>query len=172
MTQVLYILMAMGVGVGSAVQVGLVGSMGRLRGPTEAAWINVLGTFGAMALVFGIQALRNDSPNLPAPFSTVLTFVVVAVITTIGLVISMRGLEPYLAIAGIFGFLYLFGAGFLAPKIGIALFASSVTAGTLMASLFLDHFGAFGGVVHKIGIVRILGLVSLLMGVVLIRSGR
>jgi uncharacterized membrane protein YdcZ (DUF606 family) len=172
MTQVLYVLMAMGVGVGSAVQVGFVGQMGRMRGPTEAAWINILGTFGVMAIVFGIQTLRSDPPNLPSPFNTVIPFAMIAVIATAALAVSVRGLEPYLAIAGLFGFLYLFGAGYIAPKVGIALFVGSVTAGTLIASVGLDHVGAFGGVVHRISVVRIVGLVALLAGVVLIRSGR
>jgi uncharacterized membrane protein YdcZ (DUF606 family) len=172
MTQLFYVLMAMGVGVGSAVQVGLVGSMGRLRGPTEAAWINVLGTFGGMAVVFGVQAFRSDPPNLPSPFNTIATFGVAAILASIGLAICLRGMDPYLGIAGLFGFLYLFGAGFLAPKIGIALFASAVTAGTLSASIGLDHIGAFGGAVYKVNLVRLVGLMALLAGVVLVRSGR
>ncbi len=172
MTQFLYVIMAMGVGVGSAVQVGLVGQMGRLRGPTEAAWINVLGTFSAMAIVFGIQTIRHDPPNLPSPFNTVVPFIAAAVIAALCLVVCMRGLDPYLAITGLFGFLYLFGAGYIAPKVGIALFVGSVTAGTLMASMGLDHVGAFGGVVQKVTVVRVVGLLALLTGVALIRSGR
>ena len=172
MTQVIYIIAAMSVGVGSALQVGLVASMGRLRGPTEAAWINVLGTFGAMALIFGVQSLRSDPPNLPAPFNTIAPFAAAAILASVGLAICIRGLDPYFAIAGLFGFLYLFGAGYLAPRIGIALFASAVTAGTLTASVGLDHIGAFGGDIHRANLVRLLGLAALILGVVLVRSGR
>ena len=172
MTQVLYILMAMGVGVGSALQIGLVGQMGRLRGPTEAAWISVLGTLTAMALLFAIQSVRQETPNLPAPFNTVAPFAAAALLAGSALVAGIRGIDAYLAIAGVFGLLYLFGASFLAPRIGIALFVGGVTAGTLMSSVALDHFGAFGGVVQRVSVVRIAGLVALLAGVMLIRSGR
>ena len=172
MTQLLYVLMAMGVGVGSAVQVGLVGQMGRLRGPTEASWISVLGTATGMALLFTVQSLRDEAPNLPSPFNALAPFAVIAVAAGAGLAIAIRGLDPYLGIAGVFGLLYLFGASFLAPRIGIALFVGGVTAGTLVASVGLDHIGAFGGVVQRISVVRVIGLVTLLTGVVLIRSGR
>ncbi len=172
MTQLLYVLMAMGVGVGSAVQVGLVGQMGRLRGPTEASWISVLGTVTCMAFVFTVQSLRQEAPNLPSPFNTVAPFAVIAAFAATGLVIGVRGLDPYLAITGVFGLLYLFGASFLAPRIGIALFVGSVTAGTLLASVGLDHVGAFGGLVQRISMVRVLGLLTLFVGVLLIRSGR
>ena len=172
MTQFLYVVMAMAVGVGSAVQVGLVGQMGRLRGPEEATWISVLGTVTGMALLFSVQSLRNDTPNLPSPFDTLAPFVAIAVLAAAALAIGVRGLDPYMAIAGVFGLLYLFGASFLAPRVGIALFVGAVTAGTLVASVGLDHFGAFGGVVQRISVVRVVGLVALLAGVMLLRSGR
>jgi uncharacterized membrane protein YdcZ (DUF606 family) len=172
MTQVLYVLMAMGVGVGSAVQIGLVGQMGRIRGPEEASWISVLGTVTGMSLLFSVQSLRHNTPNLPSPFDSIAPFLVIAVLAATALTLGIRGLDPYLAIAGVFGLLYLFGASFLAPKIGIALFVGGVTAGTLVAGVLLDHFGAFGGVVQRVSVVRVVGLVALLSGVILIRSGR
>ena len=172
MTQLLYVLMAVGVGVGSAVQVGLVGQMGRLRGPEEATWISVLGTVTGMALLFTAQSLRQDPPHLPSPFDNLAPFAAIAVLAAAALAIGIRGLDPYLGIAGIFGLLYLFGASFLAPRVGIALFVGGVTAGTLIASVGLDHFGAFGGVVQRITPVRVLGLAALIAGVLLIRSGR
>jgi len=172
MTQVLYVLMAMGVGVGSAVQVGLVGQMGRLRGPEEASWISVLGTVTGMALLFTVQSLRHESPNLPSPFDTMTPFLAIAVLAIGALAIGLRGLDAYFAVAGVFGLLYLVGASYLAPRVGIALFVGGVTAGTLIASVGLDHVGAFGGAVQRISIVRVVGLVALLGGVALLRSGR
>jgi transporter family-2 protein len=172
MTQWLYVLMAMGVGVGSAVQIGLVGQMGRLRGPEEASWVSVLGTMTGMALLFTVQSIRNETPHLPSPFDTLAPFVAIAVLAGGALLIGLRGIDLYLGIAGVFGLLYLVGASFLAPRVGIALFVGGVTAGTLIASVGLDHVGAFGGVVQRISVVRIVGLVALMGGVVLIRSGR
>jgi transporter family-2 protein len=172
MTQVLYVLMAMGVGVGSAVQVGLVGQMGRLRGPEEASWISVLGTVTGMALLFTVQSLRNDAPHLPSPFDGMASFIAIAALAAGALAIGLRGLDFYFGIAGLFGLMYLVGASFLAPRGGIALVVGGVTAGALIASVGLDHYGAFGGVVQRISVVRVVGLVALIGGVVLIRSGR
>ena len=172
MTQLLYVLMAMGVGVGSAVQVGLLGQMGRLRGAEEASWISVLGTVTGMALLFTVQSLRNDTPNLPSPFDTLTPFAAIAVLAGAALVVGLRGLDLYFGLAGLFGLFYIFGAGFLAPRVGIALFVAGVTAGTLIASVGLDHFGTFGGIVQRVSVVRVAGVVALIVGVLLIRSGR
>ena len=172
MTVLLLTLAALLIGLGAAVQLGMVSNIGRLRGPTEAAWINVLATFFGMALVFGVQALRGHPPNLPSPFDNPYVFAGVAAAAAFALSVSMSGLAPYLAIAGVFGFSYLMGAGYLAPRIGIALFASAVTAGTLVGSVALDHYGAFGGEVHRISAMRVSGLVLLVLGVVLVRSSR
>ena len=75
-------------------------------------------------------------------------------------------------IAGVFGFTYLFGAAYLGPRVGVALFASAVTAGTLVGSVWLDHVGAFGGGVYRVDGLRIAGLIALFAGVVLVRASR
>lgn len=172
MTQMLYILLAMAIGVGSAVQVGLIGQLGRLRGPTEASWISAVGTVTGIALIFAVQSLRSEPPSLPSPFNAVAPFAAIAVLMAAALAIGIRGLDPYFAAAGFFGLTYLFGAGYLAPRIGIALFAGAVTAGTLIGALGMDHYGAFGGALQRISVVRMVGVAALLAGVVLIRSGR
>jgi uncharacterized membrane protein YdcZ (DUF606 family) len=172
MTQTLYVLAALLIGAGSGLQVALIGSIGRLRGATEAAWISALGTFGGMAVIFSVESLRHNPPNLPSPFNLLATFVAAALLGAFGLTICMKGLDPYLAVSGLFGFTYLLGAGYLAPRIGVALFASAVTVGTLGASVGLDHIGAFGGVVQRVSVIRAAGLLFLLLGVVMVRSGR
>jgi transporter family-2 protein len=172
MTHFLYVFLAMMIGIGSAVQIGFIGQLGRLRGPTEASWVSAIGTVTGIAVIFAIQSLRHDPPSLPSPFNTAAPFAAIAVLMAAALTVGVRGLDPYFALAGLFGLTYLFGAGYLAPRIGIALFAGATTAGTLIGALALDHFGAFGGVVQRISMVRIVGVVTLLAGVVLLRSGR
>jgi transporter family-2 protein len=172
MTVALLALLALLIGFGASVQLGMISSIGRLRGPTEAAWINVLATFFGMAIVFGLAALRNNPPNLPAPFDNPLVYGGVAMAAAFALLVSMRDLAPYLGIAGVFGFTYLMGAGYLAPRIGLALFASAVTAGTLIGSVALDHYGAFGSEIHRVSVMRVGGLALLIVGVVLVRASR
>lgn len=172
MTQALYILLAIGVGFGAAFQTGMIASLGRSKGPTEATWISLLATFGAIALAFALASLRNNPPALPSPFNNVIVFAVVGSMAAVALFVSLRGLSPILGLTGLFGFAYLMSAGFLAPRVGIALFASAVTAGTLIGSVALDHVGAFGADVQRVGVVRAAGLAALILGVVLVRTGR
>jgi uncharacterized membrane protein YdcZ (DUF606 family) len=172
MTQTLYVLAALVVGLGSSIQVAFISQMGRLRGATEASWINMLASVVGLSVALILEGVRSHAPNLPAPFNNLTSFVVVLLIAGLSLAVSMRGLSPYLAFSGLIGFMYVFGAGVLAPKIGIALFASTVTVGTLAGSVVLDHYGAFGADVHRVNFLRIAGLTSLFLGVVLVRSGR
>jgi transporter family-2 protein len=172
MTQTLYIVLALAIGFGASLQTGMIASLGRSRGPTEAAWISLLATLSAVAIVFGLRALRGSPPSLPSPLDSVFIFAGIAALGGLALSVSLRGLSPYLAVTGLFGFAYLVSAGFLAPRLGIALFASAVTAGTLFGSVALDHFGAFGVDVQRASVMRILGLLALVLGVVLVRTGR
>jgi transporter family-2 protein len=172
MTQALYILLAIGVGLGAAFQTGMIASLGRSKGPTEATWISLLATFGAIALAFAVRSLRSDPPDLPSPFDNAAVFAIAGSIAAAALFISLQGLSPILGLTGLFGFAYLISAAFLVPRVGIALFASAVTAGTLLGSVALDHFGAFGATEQRVSLMRAFGLMALILGVVLVRSGR
>ena len=172
MTQALYILLALTIGLGAAVQTGMIAALGRSKGPTEATWISLLATLSIVALALGVRALRADPPSLPSPFSGALIFVAISAVGASALAVSLKGVSPYLALTGFFGFAYLVSAAFLAPRIGIALFAGAVTAGTLLGSVALDHIGAFGADVQRVSLLRGLGLAALIVGVVLVRSSR
>jgi len=170
MTQALYILLAIGAGFGTAMQTGLIGSLSRARGPVEAAWVSVLATICGIAIVLGVRSAKLAPPAFPAPFDSPFSFAAVLVLAAATLVISMKGVESYLAAAGLLGFVYLFTAAFVAPRAGIAVFTASFTAGTLMGAVILDHFGAFGASVERISASRVLGIFALLGGVLLIRG--
>jgi transporter family-2 protein len=172
MTQTLYVVAALLVGMGSSVQVAFISQMGKLKGASEATWINTMGALIGICLGIIVDTMRKDTPDFPAPFNNVFTFAGILVIAAICLVISVRGLTPYLAISGLFGFIYVFGAGFLAPKIGVALFSTTVTAGTLTGAVILDNFGAFGIDIHRATLMRVGGLLVMFLGVVMVRSGR
>lgn len=169
MTQALYIFLAIAIGVGSAFQTGMVASLGRARGPTEAAWISLLASVVGLAIVLGARAMRGNGPSLPSPMNAVLFYACVIIVAGAALIISLRGLDFYLGVTGLFGVAYIASAAFLAPRIGIALFASAITAGTLFSSIGLDHIGAFGADIRAINLVRVLGVALLFLGVVLVR---
>jgi uncharacterized membrane protein YdcZ (DUF606 family) len=170
MTQALYILLAISAGFGSALQTALLGSLSRERGTFEASFISALASAGGLAFVLGLRTSRDPQPNLPSPFDLVLPFAGIALICAVSLVLATRGVPSYLAITGLFGFYYLFSASLVAPRIGIALFAAAITAGTMIGAVALDHFGAFGAGVQRIDGVKVLGIFALLAGVLLIRG--
>jgi transporter family-2 protein len=86
------------------------------------------------------------------------------------LILVLRGLPFYYFITGLFAIPLLVGAGYLGPKIGIGLFVTATIAGQVIGAALLDHMGAFGLPIHKVDIIRGIGVITLLLGVVLIRG--
>jgi transporter family-2 protein len=170
MSHTWYVLLSIAVGLGAATQLAMLGAMGRERGAYEATWISIVGTIGGLAIVLVVRSFRGDSPNLPAPLDGGVPFAVVIVLCAIALAISMRGLEPYLAVCGLFATLYLLTVGFAAPQIGAALFLGAATAGTLFGSAVYDHVGAFGSEAHPVTVLRAGGIAVVFLGVVIVRA--
>ena len=134
MTHTLYVLLSVTVGLGAATQLAMLGAMGRDRGAYEATWISIVGTVAGLAIVLVFRSLRGASPNLPAPLDAGWPFAIVLAICGVVLLVSMRGLAPYLALCGLFATAYLLTVGFAVPHIGAALFLGAATAGTLRSS--------------------------------------
>lgn len=172
MTQVLYVLLAIAVGVGTATQTSMLGVLSRAYGPTEAAWVSVLATICGLSVAFSLRSLSGNPPALPNPFEGFLIFIPIAVFSALAVFLAIKGLPSYLVLTGMFGFAYLISAAYLAPKIGFGVFAAASTAGTLIGAVALDHVGALGGQEHRLTLVRGLGVVALMAGVVLVRSGK
>lgn len=169
MTNTLYLLAAVIVGVCAATQASMLGAMGREKSPYEATWINMLAAIAGIALILVVRGISGRAPMLDVPFNHAAAFVGVAVIAAIALAISVRGLEPYYAITGVFAIAYLLGIGYAAPRIGIALFLAGVTVGQLGGAMAYDHVGAFGSAVHSASAVRILGMGAVLAGALVVR---
>ena len=165
-----YVLLSIVVGLGAATQLAMLGALGRERGAYEATWISILGTIGGLAIVLVVRSFRGDAPNLPAPLDNRWPFAVVVALCVIALVISMRGLEPYLAFCGLFATAYLLSVGFAVPRIGTALFLGAATAGTLLGSAVYDHIGIFGNDVHEATLQRAGGIAVIFLGVVIVRA--
>lgn len=170
MSNLLPLFAAIAIGMGAAVQTGMLGALGRARGPSEATWLSILATITAVAIILAVRALRGDPPALPAPLDRAVVFIGVAVATGAALVLTARGLPPYYAVTGLFGLAFIFGAATIAPRIGIALFLSATIAGQLVGALLLDQFGAFGGAVQPLSPLRLAGASLLLVGVVMVRG--
>ena len=58
---------------------------------------------------------------------------------------------------GLFGLAFIFAVA-IAPRIGVALFLGSTSAGKLTGALALDHVGAFGVPAYPVNPARLLGV--------------
>ncbi len=169
--QALYIAMAVVIGAGAGTQIAMLGAVGRQKGSLEATWITILGTLAAATLFLAVRALRGDDPLLPSPFDRASLFLPISAVATVALVASVRDLDPYYAVMGLFGLGVVLGAAFLGPRIGVALFIGAMIAGQLTTGLLLDHVGAFGAQVERATLLRAGGVAALILGVALVRGG-
>ena len=71
---------------------------------------------------------------------------------------------------GAFGVIYIVIAILLIPRLGAATTLALIVTGQLLASLAFDHFGLFGLPQQPADLMRVLGALMLLGGVILIRS--
>lgn len=172
MTVIVSVVFAMLLGMGGALQVGLLGAMSRQRGSIEAVWVSILGSVLVVSLVFTVQSVRGVRLSLPAPYDSWIPFGAVFIATGVLLVLAIAGLPLFFVFTGMLAAPYLIGASYLAPKLGVGLFLGSIITGQLLGGLILDHVGAFGTDVRPVDAMRLVGVVALVLGVVLIRGIR
>lgn len=75
----------------------------------------------------------------------------------------------YLWTGGLLGAIYLTTTIILAPVLGAATMIGLIVAGQMLASIFIDHFGLVGFLVHPLSFWRTVGAIFLMIGVVLIQ---
>lgn len=78
----------------------------------------------------------------------------------------------WLWLGGFIGAAFVFGALFVAPRIGAAAFGAATVLGTVIASLAIDHWGLIGFPVRAVTWLRLLGAALVFGGLLLLRSGR
>ena len=166
------LLMTFAIGVGAATQIAMIGALARQRGIPEATWISLLATITGVAFVLGVRALRGDMPVLPAPLDRAPPFVLVSAGAGMLLVLSLRGLEPYYAMTGVFAVAFLLGTAALVPRMGVGLFFIVNAGGTLLGSALFDHFGAFGASANHFTPMRALGFFVVFAGIAVVRFAR
>lgn len=145
------ILIAVAVAVGAAVpiQSAINAQMASLQGhPLYGAVANTL--VASLCLLALIVALRIPPPRLP----------------------PVGSVPPHLWLGGVIGACFVFGALYIAPRIGGASFAAAVIFGTAIGSMAIDHFGLFGFDARPMTLYRLAGATLLLLGTVLINAAR
>jgi len=71
---------------------------------------------------------------------------------------------------GIMGAFFVWFTILLAPRLGATVLFGLIVAGQLTASLVIDHLGILGLPYHPINVLRVLGVLLLVSGMVLIRQ--
>ena len=97
-TQILFIGLAVLIGLGHSLQVSMVSAMGRMRGPLEATWVSMLASVLGMAILLGWQALQQRGLHLPVPFERWWVFTIAGVLFAVSLALAARGIAPYFAL--------------------------------------------------------------------------
>jgi len=120
--------------------------------------------------------------SLGHPLYGALTNTAVASLILGTLIVAVRVPAPSLRAAaggpwwlwtgGIVGAAFVFGALFVAPRIGAAAFAAATVLGSVVASLLIDHFGLLGFAVAPLSLQRLAGAACVLGGVLLLQAGR
>lgn len=146
---VVLLLVAFAVGAAVPMQSAINAQMAQVQGhPLYGALAN---TLTASAVLAGlVLALRVPLPNLRA---------------------AMSG-PWWLWTGGVIGAAFVFGALFVAPRIGAAAFAAATIFGSAVAALAIDHWGWFGFAERPLDAMRLAGAACLLVGVVLLQAGR
>lgn len=170
--QAIFILITIGVGITSSLQIAMLGGINRQRGPFEASWISMLASIGGMAVLLGVLEIAGSRRNLPAPFDHWWVYVVYAGLALGGLFLAQRGLPPYLALTGFLPIPYLIAASYIGPRIGLGVYLAAIITGQMIGATGLDQIGAFGATPRPIDALRALGIVVLIAGVLLVRGRR
>lgn len=167
-----WLAVAVGLGCTQSLQVGMLGAMGRLRGPAEASWLSILGTLTLMNAALAIGAWSGRPPALPPIVANPIVTGAVALVAAGLILLALPGIPWWFALTGLLAGPYLLAASFLAPRLGVGPFMAAIITGQLVGGIVLDHVGAFGTTPRPIDAMRLLGVAALLAGLLLIRGRR
>ncbi len=127
----------------------------------------------------GINAKLNVYTGSPVTASIVsfaagtITLLIFAFITRapIPAAGAFAGAPWWIWIGGVLGAFYVASCVILANKVGAVSMLALILAGQLITSLFLDHFGLVGYQVQPITMMKIIGIILIIAGVIFIRIG-
>ena len=147
MNNILYAIVAVGLGVAISFQPPINATMARVLGsPLMATSISIL--ISLIVVVPLWLSLGRETEN-----------------------ISNINMVPWWVIlGGVIGVVYVAGSIITAPVLGVALFFICVVAGQLIGSSIIDQVGAFGLVVKPINTMKLVGIGLVLLGAVLVQN--
>lgn len=172
LTDVVYIGVSAVLGLSAAVQLSMVGAMGRRLGAREATWVSILGTLSGLAIVVAVQSARQRHTSLPSPLDRRWVVAGMAVVLVAALLVSARDIPLYFVLTGTIATVFLLLTGVLVPRLGLALFFAVVTLGTVGGALVMDDLGAFGATPQNVSLGRALGVGLVGVGTVIVRRAK
>lgn len=127
----------------------------------------------------GINAKLNVYTGSPVAASIVsflagtMTLIIFAVVTRspIPALSSFSGAPWWIWTGGILGAFYVASCVILANKVGAVSMLALILAGQIITSLVLDHFGLLGYQVQPVTMMKIIGIILIIAGVIFIRMG-
>jgi transporter family-2 protein len=126
-------------GIAVALQAQLMGLLDRQIGTVESVFI----TYGSGGLLIGLVILLMRGGNL-----------------------SMWQNVPWYAfLSGVIGLVIVAAIGFSAPRLGLVTAFTIMVAAQFIIGAFLDHYGFFGAEVRQLNMEKIIGMVTVLVGV-------
>lgn len=127
-----------------------------------------------MAALNGGLGSRLGSPALAAVilFSVGLSVALFYLLFTEGVPskINLKITPWYLYFGGFFVMFYILSITWIAPHFGVSNAVSFVLLGQLIAMSVIDHYGLLGSTQYTLNIQRIVGLVSMVVGVFMVLS--
>ena len=115
-----------------------------------------------------------------SPYTAGLIIFLVGAVACLIVLLTLRAPMPRLAdmmdapktiwLGGVIATLYILAVVVVTPRLGVALTASLIIVGQLVAAVLLDHFGVLGGVQHSLNLWRVAGVLLMIAGVVAIKT--
>lgn len=141
-----------------------------------------------MALIFGAGALiaaqgpinATLARSIGSPVNAAVVSFLVGLLALVAVAVGqrtmpdvtlVRGLPWWAWIGGLCGAVFVAGAAYAAPRIGVANMLTISVASQLLTAILLDHWGAFGVPVQSISVTRVAGILLVIGGAVLVRRG-
>lgn len=131
-------------------------------------------TLPTQAAVNNRMAMTVGNPIIAALISFIvgtlsLLVYIFATGTPMAGLLAVRSAPPIAWIGGLIGAFFVASTVALVPRLGVAMTFSLVIAGQMVVTLVIDHFGLLGVPVREVSVLRVVGMILIIAGVILIR---
>ncbi|MBK9611717.1 DMT family transporter [Candidatus Amarobacter glycogenicus] len=150
--------------------VAVIAAVGRKRGGEEATWLHMVTLVCGVAVVLAISAMRGHRPGFPRPLDRPAAMWLVALVFGSLALMSVRGISWYYLSSGIVSVATLLLITWLLVRVSLVFYVASGALGQVLGSLVMDEIGAFGAIEREISLLRVVGVLLVVIGVVAVRT--